>query len=316
MISFPDIERAHALLKPIVHKTPLLSSETFNRQTGNTVFFKAENFQRVGAFKFRGAFNKVSSLTPEERRCGVIAHSSGNHAQGVALAAKLLGVSATVVMPHTSVPNKVVATKEYGAEVVFSEDSTDDRERVTNELIRKHGYTLIHPYNDEKLIAGQGTVALEVYHDCNDIDYLFVPVGGGGLISGCAIAAKHLFPRIRVIGVETEGANDAYQSFRQQRIVKIPRAETIADGMRTLSVGSVNFEIIRKHVDDIITIRDSDIFPMMRFFLERMKIVVEPTGAVAPAAVMQNILNIRNKRVCAIISGGNVDPELLKQVLA
>ena len=316
MVTFSDIESAYKTLKPVVHKTPLLSSRTFNRENGNEVYFKAENFQRIGAFKFRGAYNKLNSLSEEERKRGVIAHSSGNHAQGVALACRLFGIHATIVMPHNSVPSKVEATKAYDAEVIFCTDSTDERERVTEELIRKHGYTLIHPYNDEKLIAGQGTVVLEIFQELKDLDYLFVPIGGGGLISGCAIAAKNLFPSIKVIGVETEGANDCYLSFRQGHIVKLTSANTIADGMRTLSVGTINFDIIQKYVDDVITISDDDIFPMMKFFFERMKIAVEPTGAVAPAAVMRNVLKLSGKRIGAIISGGNVDPNLFRQLLA
>lgn len=315
MVTFSDIEAAAEVLRPVAHRTPLLSSRTFNDLTGNEVYFKAENLQRVGAFKFRGAYNKIHSLTGAERSRGVIAHSSGNHAQGVALAAKLHGLKAVVVMPHNSVAAKVEATRGYGAEVVPCPDSTDDRERVTAELIAKHGYALIHPYADPKLIAGQGTAAAEIRLDIADLDYLFVPVGGGGLISGCAIAAKSLFPNVKVIGVETEGANDAYQSFRARRIVKLARANTIADGMRTLSVGALNFEIITKYVDDIVTIPDAAIFPMMRFFLERMKVLVEPTGAVAPAAVMTDVLGLKGKRVAAILSGGNVDPAVLKQAL-
>lgn len=315
MIAFSDIESAYNTLKPVVHRTPLLSSRTFNQRNGNEVYFKAENLQRIGAFKFRGAYNKISSLTVEEKKYGVIAHSSGNHAQGVALAARLFGISATVVMPHNSAKSKVDATRDYGADVVFCGTSIDERERMTEELINKSGYALIHPYHDEKLIAGQGTVALEIFQDLRELDYLFVPIGGGGLISGCALAAKNLFPNINVIGVETEGANDCYQSFRAGRIVKIDAANTIADGMRTNSVGQMNFEIIRKYVDDVITIRDEDILPMMKFFLERMKIVVEPTGAVAPAAIMTNVLKLSGKRVCAVISGGNVDPEMLRMII-
>jgi threonine ammonia-lyase medium form len=316
MITFPDIESAYSTLKPVVHKTPLLSSHTFNTLTGNEVYFKAENFQRIGAFKFRGAYNKIASLSEQQRKRGIIAHSSGNHAQGVALASKLFGLQATIIMPRNSVKNKVDATKGYGATVVFCEDSTDDRERVCNKLIDAHGYTLIHPYNDPVLIAGQGTIGLEIFQDAKDLDYLFAPIGGGGLISGCAVAVKNLYPSVKVIGVETEGADDACQTFRQKKIVKRTSVETIADGMRTLSIGMNNFEIIMKYVDDVITIRDDDIFPMMKFFYERMKIVVEPTGAVAPAAVMKSILPLRGKKICAIISGGNVDPDVFKRIFS
>jgi threonine ammonia-lyase medium form len=315
VVTFSDIEAAAEVLRPVAHRTPLLSSRTFNNLTGNEVWFKAENLQRIGAFKFRGAYNKIHSLTDAERAKGVIAHSSGNHAQGVALAAKLHGIRAVVVMPHNSVALKVAATKGYGAEVVPCGDSTDDRERATAELIARHGYTLIHPYNDEKIIAGQGTAGAEILHDLREPDYLFVPVGGGGLIAGCAVAAKTLCPSVKVIGVETEGADDACRSFRSGKIVRIPKAVTIADGMRTLSVGTLNFEIMKKYVDDVISIPDSAIFPMMKFFNERMKVVVEPTGAVAPAALMTGALNIRGKRVAAVISGGNVDPGTLKKSL-
>ena len=314
-VTFSDIERAHRTLEPVVHHTPLLTSRTFNRLAGNEVWFKAESLQRIGAFKIRGAYNCIASLTEAERRRGVIAHSSGNHGQGVALAAKLFGIKATVVMPDNSVSAKVEATRNYGAEVVFCGRSTDDRERATSTLIEKHGYILVHPYNDPRLIAGQGTVGLEIFEDLHDLDYLFIPVGGGGLISGCSIAAKHLSPQTKVIGVETEGANDCYQSFRRKEIVKLDRAQTIADGMRTLSVGPNNFEIIMKCVDDVITICDEDIHPMMKFFFERMKIVVEPTGAVAPAAVLKNDGGIRGKKICAVISGGNADPEIFRQIV-
>jgi len=316
MIAFSDIEAAAKLLRPVAHRTPLLSSRTFNMQNGNEVYFKAENFQRVGAFKFRGAYNKLASMTDGERARGVIAHSSGNHGQGVALSARLLGTKATIVMPHNSVKMKVDAARGYGADIVFCGTSANDREQTTQELIDKHGYVLVHPFNDERLIAGQGSLVLEIAQEIRDLDLLYVPIGGGGLISGCALAAKSIFPNIRVIGVETEGANDCYQSFRQKKIVSIEHADTIADGMRTRSVGPINFEMIMKYVDDVITIADSDIYPMMKFFLNYMKIVVEPTGAVAPAAVMKNASGMKGKRIAAVISGGNVAPDLLAKLLA
>ncbi|HLE33047.1 MAG TPA: threonine/serine dehydratase [Bacteroidota bacterium] len=315
MVTFDDIKTAASLLRPVIHKTPLLSSMTFDRLSGNAVVLKAENLQRIGAFKIRGAYNKIATLTDEEKRRGVVAHSSGNHAQGVALASQLLGVKATVVMPKGSPPNKIEATRSYGVEVVFSEDSSDDRERVAHMLSEKHGYVPVPPYDDDKIIAGQGTVALELALDLPRLDYLFVPVGGGGLIAGNALAAKHLFPGIKVIGVETEAANDCYQSFRKKEIVRIQPPNTIADGMRTQAVGKRNFEIILQYVDDIVTVTDQQVIETMKFLLERMKIIAEPTGAVAPAAAFHNILHDSGKSICAIISGGNVNPAFLKSIL-
>jgi len=315
MVTYNDIEMAYKIVQPVVHKTPLLMSRTLNARVGNRVLFKAENLQRIGAFKIRGAYNKIASLNVDERKRGVVAHSSGNHAQGVALAAKLLNTRAVVVMPKNSPPIKVAGTQTYGAEVVFCEDSSDDRERVAKKLQEENNYVLVPPFDDDKIIAGQGTVMIEVGGDLDELDFLFVPIGGGGLIAGNAIAAKHLFPNVKVIGVETEPANDCYQSFRKKEIVRIDPPDTIADGMRTQAVGKRNFEIILQYVDDVITVNDGQVIDMMRFFLERMKIVVEPTGAVAPAAIFHNILGLSGKNVCAIISGGNVDPALLKRIL-
>lgn len=315
MVQYKDIEKAYSTLKSVVHKTPLLTSRMFNEQSGNEVFLKAENLQRAGAFKIRGAYNKIHSLSPDERRRGVVAHSSGNHAQGVALAGQLLGVRVTVVMPKGSVLNKVEGAKSYGAEVVFSEDSSDAREQLAKQLEREHGYVPVPPFDDDAIIAGQGTATVEISQQQSDLDYLFVPVGGAGLISGSAIAAKHLFPQIKVIGVETEPANDCYQTFRQKKIVRIAPPKTIADGMRTQAIGERNFEIIMKYVDDVVTVTDDQVIAMMKFFAERMKVIVEPTGAVAPAAIFHNVVHISGKKACAIISGGNVDPNFLKQIL-
>lgn len=315
MVTFQDIESAYDRLKPVVHKTPILKSRTMNERTGNEVLFKAENLQRVGAFKIRGAYNKISTLSAEQRARGVVTHSSGNHAQGVALAASILGVKAVVVMPQIAPSIKVEATRAYGAKVVFCEDSSEDRERVAKQLVEQHGYTMVPPFDDEQIIAGAGTCVVEIAQEVKSLDYFFCPVGGGGLISGNAIAAKYLFPSIKVIGVETEPANDCYQTFRQKRIVRIDPPNTIADGMRTQSIGKLNFEIIMKFVDDVITVTDAQVVETMKFFLERMKIVVEPTGAVAPAAVFHNVLNIRGRKICAMISGGNVSPGFLKSIL-
>ena len=297
MISITDIALAYSVIKPIIHKSPVLTSRFMNERCGSEIFLKAENFQRIGAFKIRGAYNKIASLTQDEKQRGVVAHSSGNHAQGVALAAKLLDIKSVVVMPGNSQRIKVEATQAYGAEVVFCEDSSDDRERVAKILQNKFGYTMVPPFDDDRVIAGQGTVMMEVAQELDSIDYLFVPVGGGGLISGCAIAAKHFFPDIKIIGVETEPANDCQRSFRKKEIVRIAPPNTIADGMRTQSVGKRNFEIILKYVDDIITVTDTQVIGMMRYFMQRMKIIAEPTGAVAPAAVFHNILNVSGKRI-------------------
>ena len=315
MITFSDIEKAYTVVRPVVYKTPLLASEKLNLQLGNEVWFKAENLQKIGAFKIRGAYNKIASLTDGERARGVVAHSSGNHAQGVALAATMLGTKAVVVMPKSSPPNKVAGTQSYGAEVIFCEDSSDDRERVAKEIQERLGYIPVPPFDDDMIIAGQGTATIEIAQEVQSLDYLFVPIGGGGLIGGNAIAAKALFPHIKVIGVETEPANDCYQSFRKKEIVRISPPNTIADGMRTQAVGKRNFEIIMNYVDDVITVTDAQVVEMMRFLLNTMKIVAEPTGAVAPAAVYHNILGISGKKICAIISGGNVDPAFLKTIL-
>jgi threonine dehydratase len=315
MVTYQDIAMAYRIVRPVVHKTPLLMSRILNARIGNRALFKAENLQRIGAFKIRGAYNKIASLSADERKRGVVAHSSGNHAQGVALAAQLLNTRAVVVMPKNSPAIKVAGTQAYGAEVVFCEDSSDDRERVARALQQENNYVLVPPFDDDKIIAGQGTAMIEVGEELDELDFLFVPIGGGGLIAGSAIAAKHLFPNIKVIGVETEPANDCYQSFRKKEIVRISPPNTIADGMRTQAVGQRNFEIILQYVDDVITVKDDQVIDMMRFFLERMKIVVEPTGAVAPAAVFHNVLGLSGKNICAIISGGNVDPALLKRIL-
>jgi threo-3-hydroxy-L-aspartate ammonia-lyase len=315
MISIANIESAYTNIRSVVHRTPILTSSILNNYTGCKVFLKAENFQKIGAFKIRGAYNKIASLSLAERKVGIVAHSSGNHAQGVALAAKLLNVKATVVMPINSPKIKVEATKSYGAKVVFCEDSSNDRERVAKQIQYEFGYALVPPFDDEKIIAGQGTVMLEIAQELDSLDYLFVPIGGGGLISGCAIAAKHYFPHIQVIGVETKPANDCQQSFRKKEIVRIVPPNTIADGMRTQSVGKLNFEIIMKYVDDVVTVTDAQVIEMMKFLMLRMKIIAEPSGAVAPAAIYHKVIDVSGKKACAIISGGNVEPSLLKQWL-
>lgn len=316
VITIRDIRDAAERLQGVVHRTPLLHSTALDERSGASVLLKAENLQRIGAFKIRGAYNAIASLSPEVRSRGIVAHSSGNHAQGVALAARLLGAPATVVMPGSSSRVKVEGTKGYGATVVFCADSSDDRERVANQLIEKTGATLVPPFDHDEIIAGQGTAALEVIEDAPDIDCLVVPIGGGGLIAGCAVAAKSVNPSVWVIGVETEPANDAQQSLRSGRIVKIDPPHTIADGMRTQAIGVRNFEIMQKYVDDIVTVTDDEVREAMRFLLLRMKTLAEPTGAVAPAAVMFRKLGFSAQRPCAVISGGNVEPSFLSSLLA
>ena len=267
---------------------------------------KCENFQRVGAFKFRGALNTVSQLPSAERERGVITHSSGNHAQALALAASMEGVKATIVMPKNSPRVKVNATRDYGAEIVFCENSSEARVQVAKDLIEKHNYTLVHPYDDERIIAGAGTCALELIEDVESVDYMFVPVGGGGLISGTSIATKGLCPKARMIGVEPEKADDAYRSFKAGKIFPSVYPNTIADGLRT-QLSELTFRVIQENVDDIILVSEKEIIDAMRFLWERMKMVVEPSGAVSLAGVLKMKDELTNLRIGIILSGGNID---------
>ncbi len=303
---FEEVEAAYERIKEVVNLTPVMTSSTLNEITGGECFLKCENFQKTGAFKFRGAFNALSQLSPKQKRKGVITHSSGNHAQALALAAKLLEVKAVVVMPENAPPVKVTATKGYGAKIVFCGSHPTDRENTIVPLIEKYGYTLIHPYNDLKIIAGAGTAAYELVKEVGELDYVFGPVGGGGLISGTAIATKGLLPSSKVIGVEPEKADDAYQSLKAGEIIPVKNPDTIADGLRT-SLGSNTFRIIRKNVDQIITVSEEEIVDAMQFAWERMKLVVEPSGAVSLAGVLSKEVDLRSKRVGIIISGGNIE---------
>jgi threonine dehydratase len=306
MITLQDILDAQKRIQAVVVKTPVMTSSTIDRMTKSLVFFKCENLQRVGAFKFRGAYNTVSQLTPAERERGVIAHSSGNHAQALALAASMLGVEAVIVMPKNSPQVKINATRDYGAKIVFCENSVESRVSMCNTLIEEHGYILVHPYNDPSIIAGAGTAALELLQEVGQLDYLFVPVGGGGFLSGTSIAAKGLQPSIKVIGVEPANADDAYRSFRAGRIFPSVNPATIADGLRT-QLGTLSFEIIQKSADDIITVTEEEIVSAMRLLWERMKLVVEPSGAVSLAGLMKLKHEISNCRAGVMISGGNMD---------
>ncbi|MHA3964251.1 MAG: pyridoxal-phosphate dependent enzyme [Candidatus Thorarchaeota archaeon SMTZ1-45] len=306
MIELQDIYDAHKRIRDYALWTPVMTSSTIDKLIDCKVFFKCENFQRVGAFKFRGALNTISQLTDDERKRGVIAHSSGNHAQALALAASLLHIKATIVMPKNSPKVKVDATCGYGADVVFCENSIESRVKVANELIERYNYVLIHPYNDERIIAGAGTTALELIEEVRVIDYMFAPVGGGGLLSGTSIATKGLCSDSKVIGVEPSNADDAFRSFRDGKIYPSINPNTIADGLRT-QLGDLTFPIIKEYVDSIVTVTEEEIVEAMKLLWERMKIVVEPSGAVSLAGVIKMRDELQDKRLGVIISGGNID---------
>jgi threonine dehydratase len=306
-VTFDDIARAHERIKAEAHRTPVLSSATVDALTGAKVFFKPENLQRMGAFKFRGAYNALSQLSADERKRGVVAFSSGNHAQAVALSGKLLGVPATIVMPTDAPKVKLQATRGYGAEIVTYNASNEDRQKIAEKLAAERGLTVIPPFDHPHILAGQGTAAKELIEDTGPLDILMVPCGGGGLLSGCAIAAKHLSPGCRVIGVEPAAGDDGLRSFRAGKLVSIGLPDTIADGARTMSLGKITFALIREHVDDFLTVTDAEILKWMFFLWERMKIVVEPTGMLAASALLEGKLDVRGKRVGIVLSGGNVD---------
>jgi threonine dehydratase len=306
MVSFADIAAAHARIRGQAKRTPVLTSATVDALTGASVFFKCENFQRMGAFKFRGAYNALSQLGNEKKGKGVVAFSSGNHAQAVALAGKILGIKAVIVMPQDAPRVKLEATRGYGAEVV-QYSRHEDRETLATRLAHERGLTLVPPFDHEHIIAGQGTAAKELLEDTGPLDALVVPCGGGGLISGCAIAAKHLAPGCRVIGVEPAAGDDATQSFAQKKLVTIPVPDTIADGARTPSLGRLTFPIVLRYVDAMLTVTDEELKRAMFFLWERMKVVVEPTGALAFASLFTEKISMKGKRIGVVLSGGNVD---------
>ena len=306
-VTYADVAAAHERIKPFAKRTPVLTSSTIDALTGARVHFKCENFQRMGAFKFRGAYNALSQLSPEQKRKGVVAFSSGNHAQAVALSGKLLGVPATIVMPTDAPKVKLEATRGYGAEVVMYNASNEDRRKIAEKLATERGLTLIPPFDHPHILAGQGTAAKELIEETGPLDILMVPCGGGGLLSGCSIAAKHLSPKCRVIGVEPALGDDGLRAFRSGKLETIKLPDTIADGARTTSLGKITFALIQKHVDDFLTVTDEELLKWMFFLWERMKIVVEPTGALAAAALLQGKIDAKGKKVGVVISGGNVD---------
>jgi threonine dehydratase len=315
-VTYTDIDAARDRLKGIAHRTPVLTSRTADAATGATLFFKCENLQRMGAFKFRGAYNALAQFAPEQRKRGVIAFSSGNHAQAVALAAQLLGIPATIVMPHDAPRMKIEATRGYGAEVIGYDRYKEDREAISKRLSAERGLTLIPPFDHAHVIAGQGTAAAELIEDVGALDLLLVCVGGGGLVSGSAVAARHLAPDCRVIGVEPQAGDDVQRSFRAGRIVHIDVPKTIADGAQTQQPGVLTFATIRALVSDIVTVDDAALVRAMRFFAERMKIVVEPTGALGAAAAFERKVAVAGKRVGVIVSGGNIDPTFYGELLS
>ncbi len=305
--TYADVESAASRHAGVAHRTPVLTSTTINDLLGADLYFKCENYQRMGAFKFRGAYNALSQFTPAQRAAGVLAYSSGNHAQAIALSARLLGMPAVIVMPSDAPAAKLAATRGYGAEVVLYDRFTEDREAISQRLAGERGLTLIPPYNHPHVMAGQGTAVKELLEEVPDLDVLFVPLGGGGLLSGSLLSAKALAPGCKVYGVEPEAGNDFQQSLRKGEVVKIETPKTIADGAQTQAAGDLTFAVVREHVTDILTATDAQIVDALRFYAERMKIVVEPTGALSLAAARNAGIDIKGKKVGIFISGGNVD---------
>ncbi|WP_454731184.1 MULTISPECIES: threo-3-hydroxy-L-aspartate ammonia-lyase [Cupriavidus] len=306
-ISYDDVAAAHRRLEGVAHRTPVMTSTYADANSGAELFFKCENFQRMGAFKFRGGYNAIAQFTPAQRKAGVIAFSSGNHAQAIALSARLFGVRAVIVMPQDAPAIKIAATRGYGGEVVLYDRYTEDREAIGRRLAEEQGLTLIPPYDHPHVMAGQGTAAKELFEQAGPLDVLITPLGGGGLLSGCAVAARALNPDCQVIGVEPEAGNDGQRSLRSGKIVHIDTPETLADGAQTQHLGNLTFPVLRSLVDDVVTVSDAELVEAMAFFAGRMKMVVEPTGCLGAAAVFSRRIDVGGKRVGVVVSGGNVD---------
>lgn len=307
MLTFNDILQARERLRGIAHRTPVATSRQFNEHAGCEVFFKCENLQRVGAFKFRGAYNKIAALSEEERRRGVLAYSSGNHAQATALAARLFGIPAVIVMPLDAPRIKVEATRGYGAEVIFYDRYSESRETTGEKVCRERGLTLVPPFDDYLIMAGQGTAALELLEETPDLDMLLVPTSGNGLLAGCAVAARQLRPEIRLFGVEPVTGNDTWQSLHKGERVEIDVPRTIADGLQVTAPGKLTFPITQELVEEILLVSDEEMIETIRFILERMKLLVEPSGVIGAAAIRHRKMDFAGKRVGVILSGGNVD---------
>jgi threonine dehydratase len=306
-ISYDDVIAAHQRIAAAARRTPTLTSTTANDMAGASLFFKCENLQRMGAFKFRGAYNAIAQFSSQQKAAGVIAYSSGNHGQAIALSASLQGTKSVIVMPGEAPAVKIAATRGYGGEVILYDRHSEDREALGRRLAEERGLTLIPPYDHPHVMAGQGTAAKELFEDAAPLDALVVPLGGGGLLSGCAVAARAFNPHCMIVGVEPEAGNDGQRSFRTSKIVHIELPKTIADGAQTQHLGRHTFAVIRELVDDVITVSDAELVEAMRFFASRMKLVVEPTGCLAAAAVFQKKIDVRGKRVGVLVSGGNID---------
>ena len=315
MVSFEDVNEAYGILKGVVQRTPLEFSRTFSLMTKANIYLKLENFQKTGSFKIRGAYNKISHLSKEERKRGVVCASAGNHAQGVAHAATLLGVESTVFMPIYTPPTKIVATRSYGAEVKLEGDTYDDAAVAATRYAEEKRMTFVHAFNDEHVIAGQGTIGIEIYEMLPDVDVVVVPVGGGGLISGIALALKTLKPDVKVVGVEAEGAQSMKQSLEQNKIIPLKTIATIADGIAVKTPKELTFSLAKQYVDEMVTVDDDMIAQALYFLLQRAKLVVEPAGAVSLAALLSKKVFFPKKQVVAVISGGNVNLGLLTQVI-
>jgi threo-3-hydroxy-L-aspartate ammonia-lyase len=316
MISFEDVTSAAERLAGVAHRTPIATSRTLNERTGAQVFAKCENLQRVGAFKFRGAYNAISRLSEEQLKHGVVTFSSGNHAQAVALVGKLLNTPTVIVMPDDAPAIKLAATRGYGAEVVLYDRVEQKREAIAKQLAEERGSTLIPPFDHPHIIAGQGTAALELLTDVPDLDGLIVPIGGGGLIAGCCIAAHALKPTLRIFGVEPDTANDAYLSLQKGEIVSTPQSHSIADGLLPTAPGQLTFPIMQQHLKSIVLVTDEELAAATRFMLLRLKLLVEPSGAARIAALLTGkVPDVQGKKIGVILSGGNVDPGKLAQIM-
>lgn len=315
-LTFDDVRAASRRLLDHVYRTPVITSAAFDEACGHTVFFKCENLQRAGSFKIRGALNKLLTLSPEDQQRGVVAFSSGNHAQGVALAARLVGTSAIVCMPSDAPALKLQATREYGAEVVLYDRQKDDREALAHRIAAETGRVVVPPFDDYAIMAGQGTAALELLEDVPSLDALVAPIGGGGLMAGCSTVARALFPGMMVVGVETDSANDTFLSVRKGERVSIAPPPTIADGIRLTSPGELTFPILKENLSDVVLVSDAEVVEAVRFLALRVRIIVEPTGAVSAAAVLRGHIPVaRGARIGVVLSGGNIDPSLLVEIL-